>query len=120
MLGGILLSILWHRACSLYLKQEPRSIIPQERRLVMVLELEIQEQGAWKILRVHQDGASPSHEPSHVPTVEAISPDANLQAAITRRAYELYQDHGYANAAQLDVWHEAEGEVLSQLAAGGE
>jgi hypothetical protein len=38
--------------------------------------------------------------------------EEDLQSAIRRRAYELYEQRGYMDGSELDDWLEAESEVL--------
>jgi hypothetical protein len=49
---------------------------------------------------------------SHAPQV---SPGAELQGLIAKRAYECYAERGYRHGLALDDWLDAEREILSQI-----
>lgn len=51
----------------------------------------------------------PLKEPVHS---QPVSPQDDVQARITDRAYELYAERGYRQGCALDDWLEAQREVL--------
>lgn len=53
--------------------------------------------------------ASVAKEPVHS---QPVSPCDDLQARISRRAYELHAERGYRHGYALEDWVEAEREVL--------
>lgn len=56
-----------------------------------------------------REPAMPQKEPVHS---QPVSPQDDVQARITNRAYELYAERGYRQGCALDDWLEAELEVL--------
>jgi hypothetical protein len=56
-----------------------------------------------------REPAVPQKEPVHS---QPVSPQDDVQARITDRAYELYTERGYREGYAVDDWLEAEREVL--------
>ena len=46
---------------------------------------------------------------------ERLSPDDEVQEAISLRAYEIYQSRDCADGCDLDDWLQAEDEILAAL-----
>jgi hypothetical protein len=45
-------------------------------------------------------------------TKQSPQPPAEVESAIRRRAYEIYEQRGRADGFELEDWMQAEGEIL--------